>query len=68
MATELEAIIQEFTDAEANLKAQVEKLFFGKIESTDFADEYTQLQDALARLKAYTPPVPVAPVAVVPNA
>jgi anion-transporting ArsA/GET3 family ATPase len=45
----LKSIIAELAQVEAKLKAQVEKLF-GKIETTDFADEYAELQDVHQRL------------------
>lgn len=59
----MDEIIAELEDAENKLKSQIEKIF-GKVETTDFADEYAELQDVLAKLKAFknSPPSP-APVA-----
>lgn len=54
-------IIAELTEVEAKLKAQIEKLF-GKIDTTDLSDEYALLEDALAKLKAFTAPTHEAPV------
>jgi hypothetical protein len=48
----MDEIIAELEDAENKLKAQIEKLY-GKVETTDFADEYAELQDVLAKLKAF---------------
>lgn len=55
----LESIIQELESAEASFRSQVEKLF-GKIESTDFSDEYKTIQDAIDKLKAYAAQQPQA--------
>lgn len=54
---DLKSIIAELEDAENKLKAQIETLY-GKVETTDFADEYAELQDVLSKLKTLDDPSP----------
>ena len=54
----LQDIIAELTDAETKLNATITRLY-GKVETTDFSDEYAELQDVLKKLNAFVaiPPV-----------
>lgn len=47
----LKDVLKDLENAEARLKAQVERLF-GAIETTDFADEYQALCDVHDKLQA----------------
>lgn len=67
MESTLQDIIVELTDANSKFKAQVESQL-GKIETTDFADEYKELSDVLQKLIDFSsikeePIEPVEPVA-----
>jgi len=48
----LQDIIAELTDAETKLNATITKLY-GKVETTDFSDQYAELQDVLKKLNAF---------------
>lgn len=48
----LQDIINELTDAESKLNATITKQF-GKVEGTDFSNEYAELQDVLKKLNAF---------------
>lgn len=44
-------IIQELLDAEQRLKTSIEQSL-GKVDTTDFSDEYQEFSDALEKLKS----------------
>ena len=48
----LQDIIAELTDAETKLNATITKIY-GKVETTDFSDQYAELQDVLKKLNAF---------------